>query len=243
MSNRFATAILAATLLMCPLAGISQTEPSPGALSGGIILSYQQEEAGVEAYPIRVLVVPGYLRMDDGHDHDDFLLLDRGSRTIFSITHEDRAILVIEQGAPDAGGVAKPDLNLGIEKIEEDDVPLVAGKVPEIYIFTADGEICLEAVVVPGLLQPAVEALGEYSRLLAERQLATLDNIPVDIKTPCYLSRYIYAPDRALEKGLPIQEWDRSGYRRMLTDFRDNVQIDPQLFELPSGYNRKTLGQ
>jgi hypothetical protein len=228
-----------ATLIPGPsMAGAPQTS-----LPDGIILAYEEQEAGVDAYPVRILVVPGYLRMDDGHDDDDFILFDRNSRTIFSISHADRNILVIEQDTPTDVQATPADLKLGIEKTEDKNAPPVAGRSPEIYRFTANGETCLEAVVVPGLLPSAVQALGEYGRLLAERQRSTLDNTPVEFRTPCYLSRYVYAPGRQLEKGLPIQEWDSSGYRRTLTDFRDKVPIDPGLFELPSGYDRHTLGR
>lgn len=232
------TAVYATLIPGLSMAGAPQTS-----LPDGIMLVYEEQEAGVEAYPVRILVIPGYLRMDDGHDDDDFILFDRTSRTLFSISHADREILVIQQGTPGDGQAALPDLNLGIEKTEDKNVPPVAGRTPEIYRFTAAGETCLEAVVVPGLLPPAVQALREYGRLLAERQRATLDNTPVEFRTPCYLSRYVYAPGRQLEKGLPIREWDSSGYRRMLTDFRDKVAIDPVLFELPSGYDRHTLGR
>ena len=235
----FLPALLSILLPLVSTAGSVHT-PVPD----GIILAYEEQEAGVEAYTVRVLVVPGYLRMDDGHDDDDFMLFDRTSQTIFSINHEDRGILVIEPAAPGGDEHAPPpDLNLDVEKTEDKNVPPVAGRTPEIYRFTADGETCLEAVVVPGLLPQAVQALGEYDRLLAERQRSTLDNTPVEFRTPCYLSRYIYAPGKQLEKGLPIQEWDSSGYRRSLTDFRDKVSIDAELFKLPSGYDRHTLGR
>jgi hypothetical protein len=238
MINRL-LAVFLSTALLSALVTATGKAGSPD----GIILTYEEQEAGVEAYPVRILVVPGYLRMDDGHDHDDFILFDRTSRTIFSINHEDREILVIEHSSPGDGLAPLPDLHLGIEKTAAENVPLVAGKTPEIYRFTAAGEICLEAVVVPGLLPPAVQALGEYGRLLAGRQRSTLDNTPEEFRTPCYLSRYVFAPDRQLEKGLPIQEWDNSGYRRTLTDFRDNVPVDPELFKLPAGYTRHTPGR
>jgi hypothetical protein len=223
------------------LPGVGTAVSPQTSLPDGIILWYEEQEAGVEAYPVRILVVSGYLRMDDGHDDDDFMLFDRNSRKIFSVNHADRDILVIEPGTPADGQAPPPDLKLGIEKTEDKNVPPVAGRTPLIYRFTADGEICLAAVVVPGLLPQAVQALGEYDRLLAEHQRSTLDNTPEEFRTPCYLSRYVYAPDRQLKKGLPIQEWDSSGYRRMLADFRDKVAIDAGLFELPSGYDRHTL--
>ena len=233
---------LSVVLLAVLIPGISQSGSSQDASANGIILSYDEQEAGVDAYPLRILVVPGYLRMDDGDDHGDFMLFDRVRRTIYSVNHEDRDILVIgHNAAADEQGV-QPDLNLGVEKIKAVNVPPVDGKKPDIYRFTAAGEVCIEAVVVPGLLPAAVQALGEYGRLLAEHQRSTLENTPVEFRTPCYLSRYVYMPGRQLLKGLPIQEWDNSGYRRTLIDFQGSVLIDPALFELPAGYSRYTPG-
>jgi hypothetical protein len=242
MMNRPADLFLLAATSLMLIPGISTAESPQAPVPDGIILSYEEQEAGVDAYPVRILVVPGYLRMDDGHDDDDFMLFDRNNRTIFSIHHEDRDILVIEQSTPGDEPVTQPDLKLGIEKTGDHSAPLIAGRKPEIYQFTAAGDTCLEAVVVPGLLPSAVQALGEYSQVLAERQRATLDNTPKEFRTPCYLSRYVYAPGRQLEKGLPIQEWDNQGYRRRLTDYRDNIPVDPKLFQLPSGYHRHAPG-
>ena len=64
------------------------------------------------------------------------------------------------------------------------------------YVHEQTREICLEAVVVPGLLQPAVEALGEYSRLLGERQLATLDNIQKSVGTSGLFRASIQSTDQ-----------------------------------------------
>ena len=239
MINRFLAVVLTAAWLVVPIPGFAADDGSPN----GIILSYDEQEAGVDAYPLRILVVPGYLRMDDGDDQGDFMLFNRHTRTIFNIIREDRDILVIEHSAPATGQGAQPQLDLGVEKIEDKNIPRVDGMLPEIYRFTAANDVCLEAVVVPGLLPPAVQALGEYGRILADRQQRTLENTPVEFRTPCFLSRYVYVPNRHLEKGLPIREWDNSGYRRTLTDFSENVPIEPALFELPAGYTRRTLGQ
>ena len=32
-----------------------------------------------------------------------------------------------------------------------------------------------------------------------------------------------------------IQEWDPSGYRRTLTDYKPKLAVDPGLFKLPEG--------
>ena len=67
MINRLVAAFLLPALLAILVPGIGRAESPQDALPGGIILSYEVQEAGVDAYPVRI--VPGYLRMDDGHDH------------------------------------------------------------------------------------------------------------------------------------------------------------------------------
>ena len=67
----------------------------PQSVTGVNILSYEEREAGTDSYIVRVLVSPGYVHFDDGYAASDFALLDRRSRTVFSVSHEDRSILVI----------------------------------------------------------------------------------------------------------------------------------------------------
>ncbi len=85
-------------------------------------------------------------------------------------------------------------------------------------------------VVVPGLLDAAVSGLAEYARVLGMRQLNSMDVVPESVQTPCFLSRYAYAPARHLDRGLPVQEWDGAGYRRTLVDFNASTMVSPALF-------------
>jgi hypothetical protein len=88
----------------------------------------------------------------------------------------------------------------------------------------------------------AINGLVEYEHLLGRQQAAKLESTPVELRTPCFLSRYIYAPARYLEQGLPIQVWDDSGFRRALVDFSENAKVSSHLFEVPSEYQEMTIG-
>jgi hypothetical protein len=200
------------------------------------LLNYQEEEAGIEPYPLRILVNERYLRFDDGYDASDFMLMDRDSQTIYSVSHEDRSILVLS-GYPAAA--AAPE---GIVLTEARDVdpaaPEIAGKQPVYIRFMANGTVCYHAVMVPGLLDQVSAALAEYAIALGNRQFSDMTSVPDEMQTPCFLSRYVYTPARHLRNGLPISEWDEEGYRRTLVDFREGEAVPADLFVLPDGYER-----
>jgi hypothetical protein len=205
------------------------------------LLNYQEQEAGVQPYPLRILVSASYLRFDDGFDASDFMLMERDTQTVYSISHEDRSILVIsDYPAADA-------LPAGIELSEVRDTdtaaPEIAGKQPAYIRFLANGTVCYHAIIVPGLLQQASTALAEYAIVLGNRQFSDLASVPADMLTPCFLSRHVYTPARHLLAGLPISEWDETGYRRTLVDYRENATVGAELFELPEGYERFRPGE
>jgi len=207
--------------------------PDDGMVNADWLL-YEEQEQGTGQYPVRILVSKNYVRFDDNYDASDFLLLDRRSRTLFSVTHEERSILVIA-GKP-ADTALPPALVLTEERNEEGDAPRIAGKVPVHIRFKANGVLCYEAVVIPGLLVKVAEALSEHAHLLGLRQLNSLETVPETMQTPCFLSRHVYRPERHFMEGLPIREWDAAGYLRTLVDYREKQKVSRDLFVLPDGY-------
>ena len=199
-------------------------------------LLYEEQEQGTGQYPVRILVSRHYVRFDDNYDASDFLLLDRRSRTLFSVSHEEGSILVITSKPADTA--LPPDLVLTEERNEEEDAPRIAGELPVHVRFKANDVLCYEAVVIPGLLVGVAEALSEHAHLLGLRQLNNLDTVPETMQTPCFLSRHVYRPERHLMEGLPVREWDAVGYLRALVDYRENQKVSRSLFVLPDGYEQ-----
>lgn len=204
------------------------------------MLSYEEQEAGTDLYPVRVLVSPDFLRLDDGYAESDYVLLDRQEKTIFSVSHEDQSVMVIENEPNDANLPA--DLKLTVIRNMDRKAPEIAGNQPEHLQYFANGEICFQSVSVSGVMESAVTAMVEYAKLLADRQLNNMQLVPLNMQTPCFLSRYAYAPARQLQYGLPLQEWDSSGYTRSLVDFSDAEVMPLTLFKLPEGYQRFSPG-
>jgi len=197
-------------------------------------LLYEEQEPGTDQYPVRILVSRHYVRLDDNYDASDFLLLDRRSRKLFSVSHEEGNILVIDSKPGDTS--LPPDIVLTEERNEDGDAPTIAGNAPLHVRFKADDVLCYEAIVIPGLLEEVTEALTEYEQLLGLRQLNSLDAVPVTMQTPCFLSRYVYRPARHLREGLPVREWDAAGYQRTLVDYGEKLPVSSSLFVLPDGY-------
>jgi hypothetical protein len=199
-------------------------------------LLYEEQEQGTGQYPVRILVSKHYLRFDDNYDASDFLLLDRRTHTLFSVSHEERSILVIE-GKPRVTSLPA-DIVLTEERSEDGDAPTIGGHAPLHVRFMANNELCYEAVIVPGLMEMVAEALIEHAELLGLRQLDSLESFPESMQTPCFLSRYAYRPARHYREGLPVREWDSEGYLRTLTDFGKNRSVSPALFTLPDDYEQ-----
>jgi hypothetical protein len=231
----FATRFLAPLLVLlagaCTQPGGENQEQATATL-----LTYLEQEAGLEPYPLRILVNDQFLRFDDGYDASDFMLMERETQTIYSISHEDQSILVIS-GYP-AADAAPDELLLAEERAVDTAAPEIAGKQPEYIRFLASDTVCYHAMVVPGLLEPVGAALAEYATALGNRQYSDMAAVPVEMQTPCFLSRYVYAPARHLRHGLPVQEWDETGYRRTLVDFSEGKIVDAGLFTLPETYER-----
>jgi len=202
------------------------------------LLVYRVWEQGVEPYVSRILVTEDYLRLDEGAESDGYTLFDRQQEILYNVSPQDRSVLVMNPT-----GLA-PDDNAGLilqeEVVEDKQAPMVAGQRPRQVRLLANGEVCTELVVIGGVMDAALEGLSELKLVLARIQGSTLDALPLDARTPCQLASDLYAPDRSLQFGLPLQE--RSpGRSQSLVDFTDDFDADDALFEVPDAFDRRPM--
>ena len=203
------------------------------------LLVYQVWEAGIDPYISRILVTPDYLRLDEGNDSDGYTLFDRQQEIVYSVSMEDRSVLVIDHTDMVPGD--NEGLILQQEVSEDPDAPTVAGKRPKQVKLLANGELCAELTVIDGIMEDAVAALGEMKIALARVQAATLDAIPLSMRTPCDLASNIYAPDRYLQFGLPLQE-RAPGRSQSLVDFSTDFDAEDALQALRPHHGCPALG-
>lgn len=207
-----------------------------------VMLLYQAQEPGVGSYPSRILVTERYVRMDDGVDDGDYLVFDRKTHLISSVTHDDQTVFEIPPRK-----VTQPapmPLHIRTEEVAvKQDAPQVEGKAPHHRQLYVNDTLCYSVVTVPGLMNDAVAALRDFRQVLAGEHAKTLPRIPADMQEPCDLALNTYHPDWQLKFGLPLQEWDEKGNRQILMDYKQGFKVDEKLFTLPDGYSHYNSDQ
>ncbi|MBI5611724.1 MAG: hypothetical protein HY942_01430 [Gammaproteobacteria bacterium] len=202
------------------------------------LLEFSEQENGGEAYVTRMLVTDEYLRIDDGQGGDGFILLDRRARTIYSVSHADKTVLVI---APRAIELPPPAVFEHVVERDIESYPPVAGRPVRRYTLLTNKQRCLEVFAADGLLPGAVAALREYQKILAGEQAFTAARRPKELQNDCALADDVFVPARYLGFGFPVKQTTYSGKARDLIDFRTGVAAEHGLFEVPAGYRRYTL--
>ena len=204
------------------------------------VLTFSQRDEGSAPYEARMLVTPQYLRLDNGADGGGFILLNRVTHTVYSVSRSDRAILVIR---PEKIHFPRPAGFRQRVVRDKGSFPSIAGKRIVHYTFFTDGKRCLDVYSAAGLLPDAVAALREYQLVLAGEQAATEAKTPRSMRSVCDLSRYVFRPARYLDYGFPVRQIDETGATRQLLNYRSGVAVAPGLFVLPSGYRRYSIAQ
>lgn len=212
----------------------AETETVPATL-----LLWQEQETGIAPYPSRMLVTEHYLRSDEGQDDGDFLLFDRQSGRIYSVSREQRTVLVIEaEKIPETAG---PQSAIK-ERLQSDpEAPKIDGQQASHFQLYSGDQECLQATVVPGLMPDVVAAMREMQAVLAARQYRDLGKTPDAYRTPCFLANYVYAIDRHLQAGFPILELRQDGRQRALLDYRNAQSVASDLFTVPQGYTEDRM--
>jgi hypothetical protein len=244
MSERQWPAVIASFIVLVLYGGLSvgaavgSGTDNPKSVS--TLIWFQERESGTDYYPVRMIVSNRYLRIDDGEDSSGFVLFNRDRRTIYSVDHDNRSVLVLSTKAVN---LDKPNLlDLTEEEVSSEGSPLVGGKKVKIHRLYTNKQLCFEVASAAGLLEDAVDVLREFHRALAAEQAVMMQHMPNDLASDCDLSDMVFVPDRHLRFGFPVRQRDYNGKHRELRDFEHNYQANPRLFELPIDYRRITTG-
>jgi hypothetical protein len=233
--------LVVATLLVgCQQDESSKAQQGVKTSSGATLLNFVEFEKSVEPYATRLIVTNKYMRFDDGEGSADFVLYDRRKDVIYSVNTTEETVMAVHRKQIELN----PPFELKLTHAKLDnlkDAPTIEGKQAQHYQFSANGERCYDVIAVQGLMPDVVDALREFSELLASDSKATFNSLPADLQKPCDISMNTFAPGRHLAFGFPIQEWSMNGSGRSLLDFQLNYQPDEALFILPTNYHQFTV--
>lgn len=220
------------------LGGLSGSALAAGQLQA-TVLHLQIKPAGQAAYAERVLVTPAFLRFDGGGMGGVYILFDRRTQTVYSVSPQDKDVLTIRRRTVKV----KPRKPLDLRETSQPykGAPRIGGKAPQHYTFFAGGKRCYEVVAVPGLLEDARRAMAAFRTTLAGQQALDYVRTPASPQSACAQARLIFAPTRYLAHGFPIQGWGPHGRARRLLDFKLKQPVAAALFRLPSGYRYYTV--
>ena len=200
---------------------------------------FEERESGIDPYVTRMLLNKRYLRIDEGVDEGDFVLFDRVLGRIHNINHEERTEVVIERKPPVVADL--PDVEFSTEREVQNAVPTIGGIVAVEHRFFSEGALCQRSINFDGLLPQFVDALRLYREVLVAQSLASLDSVPEEFKTPCYLALNVTHANAFLEPGFPAMMADEQGRMRLLLEF-NKLELSADLFKLPDGYERYYAG-
>lgn len=203
---------------------------------GTLMLMFEEQEEGLAPYATRVLVNDEYVRLDDGGDGSDFVLLDRQMQTVYSVSHHNRTVLVVH--SKPVSGEPPLALTMDARRTDHPDAPAIEDQQPVEYALIVNDETCSRVMVVPDFLEQGVEGLREFRRALAGQHAENLPKTPESMLDPCFVAYHVYAPVRHLQYGFPLRQWDRNGNSRTLVNYQREFETAADLFSLPESYRR-----
>lgn len=211
---------------------------------GDTLVLFVEQEDGVEPYQTRMIITNDFVRIDDGEGDQDFVLFNRKSKVVHSVTSSEKTIMAIHEKKLKQGQKFEPPFKLthaSKEMPAMKDAPTIEGEKAKHYQLITNDRVCYDVIAVKGLMPHVVKALVEFHKHMATDSYVTFNNLPADMHDACDMTATTFRPGRQFEFGFPIQEWGKRNYSRSLIDYNVNYKVEPNLFKLPEGYKRYTV--
>lgn len=188
------------------------------------VLRYVDQDPEDPPYLTRVLVTPEHLRIDEGDDDGDFVLLDRRAKKVTHVMRGNGLAMVFSAGAlPRKPAGWKPTLDVS---------PGALGT--RRFRFLVNGVACSEGVAAERAAPDAARALAEFKAVLAITQYRVWKRTPQVMQHECDLANQVWESGATLGLGLPLQEREFTGRSRQF-ESEAKQPLRPELFRVPDG--------
>ena len=189
-----------------------------------IALRYVDQDPGDPPYRTRILVTPDFMRLDDGNDDGDFVLLDRRRQKVINVMHGNQLAMVFTPGTlPPKPAGWKPRLDVQ---------PAARGG--RRFSLTVKGVVCSEGVAALRAAPDAARAMAELKAVLAAMQYRVWKDSPSAIQHDCDLANQVWESEATLRLGLPLEEREFTGRTRQF-ESESKQPLQPELFRVPAG--------
>lgn len=188
------------------------------------VLRFVDRDPGDPPYLTRVFVTPAFMRMDDGSDDGDFVLLDRRAKKVVNVMRGNRLAMVFTPGklpAKPANWKPKLDVQAGAPGTRR-------------FQLSVNGVECSAGVAAERAVPDAARALAEFRSVLAATQYRVWQGSPREVRHDCDLANQVWESGTTLKLGLPLEEREFSGRsRRFESEAKEPLR--PELFRVPDG--------
>lgn len=189
-----------------------------------ISLRYVDQDPGDPPYLTRILVTPGFMRMDGGEDDSDFILLDRRQHKVINVMRDNKLALVFTPGTlPPRPAGWKPRLDVQS-----------ATRGTRRFSLAVKGVVCSEGVAAQRAAPDAARAMAELKAVLAATQYRVWKDSPREMQHDCDLANQVWESGTTLKLGLPLKEREFSGRSRQF-ESESKEPLRPELFRVPDG--------
>lgn len=227
-------------ILVCMLAGswLTVVHAAEGDVPATLVY-FEESEPGVGSYQVRYVLNQTHLRIDDGEQSDGFVLFERETGTIYSVSHRNRSVLEVP---PDKDAVPAEILarekQLSVRELVDkgEPPPAIGGKPVSLFSLGTASETCVSYSVAVGLLPDAVGMLKAYRQALAHNSRRKLINQPPEYLTDCMIINDVFAAKRYLGHGFPVMVRKHDGATRILAGYEISRDVNAALFQLPPTY-------
>jgi len=214
------------------LMGLTLSAPVLAEKQKTLALYYDEVEMGAGSQNMRYLINNQFLRIDNGDDKADFVLFAVNKKIIYSVNHDDQSILKIENNK-----WSQPEFDFKVTTRQSamNAAPKIQDKTVYSYNVSAGDKSCTEVFLIKDTYTDEMKIMYEYQQVLSGQQVATLNNTPKDMHTPCFLVDQVYHAGDYFKIGLPVKISYSRDYIKFLSSFK-NISVDAVLFELPQSY-------
>ncbi|MDP2833035.1 MAG: NAD(P)-binding domain-containing protein [Pseudomonadota bacterium] len=198
-------------------------------------IRFQDQEPEQPAYGSRILILGERMRMDYGHDEEDFILFDRSTRMVWLVAHGERRLTGIP--ARPMKTVAKTVVWPQGWRLSQE---RQASDANALFQVRLNDQLCVEFKSAP-ILQTEARLLRDFRRALAGNQAEAWNGMPEALRQSCALVVDVRLAGLEYQQGLPlaIRYWDG---RSRVYQSHEKRAAKAALFELPGGYQRLIVG-
>jgi len=204
------------------------TEKKP--LHAGYLLLFAETHPQQKERNIRIIITDQFLRIDEGHQSEDYVLYDRNKQTITHINPEQETAVRAQNDVKNT----KPTFPLhwriqsqashAIMRTQTNNNPASMH-----HLFYLNEEPCYNVVAIENYLIEAVSAMREYNQASANKQKETY---AFSEGKQCQDAITVFDPGVRTQHGFPLREWSSFGYQRFLVDFKRDIIFPASLFVL-----------